>query len=77
MSKGIVPSALLEFLQNVREPADLCDADGRAFGHFTPENLVSRKYNEPPPLTPEERERIMSEPSYTPEEVWDYLEKLK
>jgi hypothetical protein len=80
MRKVLIDELLLSKLNGLTEVVELCDESGKIVATVVP---CSPKYNpeqwdlcEPPPMTPEELERIRDEPEFTTEEVLDYLRKL-
>ena len=64
MSKLTVPAELQAFLESLREPTELCDANGRTVGQFVPgavQELPICPWD--PTLTKDEIQRLINGPS--------------
>lgn len=76
MTKIVLTEALRSLLPDLSQPVVFCDEKGEVLGRFLPDPpvFVGR---EPPPLSKEELDRRLAEPTYTTDEVLSYLESLE
>lgn len=77
MTRIVVNDTLRGLLHGLSGPLEFCDDNGQVLGRFIPEAEAVAAPYEPPPLTEEEIQRRLSEPTYTTAEVIAYLESLE
>ncbi|MFL5340361.1 MAG: hypothetical protein ACJ8F7_09430 [Gemmataceae bacterium] len=73
MTRIVIDAELRQKLRDFKEVLEFCDTEGKVLGQLIPwqESLY-----EPEPLSEEEVQRRLQEPSYTTAEVLAYLERL-
>jgi hypothetical protein len=76
MTQIILDAATLSKLNNLREPAELCDETGKVRAQLFPVFDPSEWEPVGPDLSDEEIERRLQEPDYSTAEVLAYLESL-
>ena len=76
MTRIVVNETLRSLLPDLSRPVEFCDEKGQVLGRFPPETPVFIG-REPPPLSEEELNRRLAEPTYTTAEVLAYLESLE
>jgi hypothetical protein len=76
MTRIVVNETLRGLLPDLSRPVMFCDEKGQILGRFLPETPVFIG-REPPPLSKEELDRRLAEPTYTTAEVLAYLESLE
>ncbi len=77
MTRIILDDAMKAKLNNLAEPLELCDPDGRILARVVP-HCDPQDYDLDPKISQEEIERISAsqEEGFTTAEVIEYLEKL-
>ena len=73
MTRIVIDAEWRQKLRDFKEVLEFCDTDGKVLGQLVP---TPGDYYEPEPLSEEEVQRRLQEPSYTTAEVLAYLEKL-
>jgi hypothetical protein len=61
MTRVVVDQAVRTRLDQIKEPAELCDESGRVLGRYLPQPAVSPYQGIDPPISEEELERRDSE----------------
>lgn len=77
MTRITLDAELRDKLQNLREPVELCDENGRVVGRVFPVVDLDEYELVAPPLDEDEiQRRLSAEPRYTTQEVLEHLEDL-
>lgn len=76
VTRIVMNEALRSLLPDLSGPVEFCDEGGQVIGRFLPE-VPFHIGREPPPLSKEELDRRLAEPTYTTAEVLAYLESLE
>lgn len=76
MTKLVLNETLRKLLPDLSGPVEFCDEKGQVIGRFLPE-VPFHIGREPPPLSKEELDRRLAEPTYSTAEVLAYLESLE
>jgi hypothetical protein len=68
----------MEILAHVTGPVEICDAEGKVLGHFTPANQECAKTTKPRTLEPAdlERRKAPGRKSFTTREVFEHLKAV-
>ena len=76
MTKVVLNDTLRSLLPDLSGPLEFCDEKGQVVGRFLSE-VPFHIGREPPPLSKEEIDRRLAEPTYTTAQVLAYLESLE
>lgn len=76
MTRIVLNETLRGLLPDLSGPVEFCDEKGQVIGRFLPEVSI-HVGREPAPLSKEELDRRLAEPTYTTAEVLAYLESLE
>jgi hypothetical protein len=76
MTRVILDAAMRsQLLKGRSESLEICDESGRLIGYFTPVSDSLEEDREMPPLSDEEIERRLNEPTFSTAEVLTHLKQ--